>query len=74
MTERKTVSVVTVSSKIQVVIPKGVRQQMNIKVGQKLTVRVNGAHMELFPMHPMNAARGLLQGIDTHIEREEGRA
>jgi AbrB family looped-hinge helix DNA binding protein len=73
MTERKTVSIVTVSPKFQVVIPKGVRQQMNIKVGQKLSVRVNGAHIELFPMQPMKAARGLLQGIDTLIAREEDR-
>lgn len=66
-------SVVTVAPKFQVVIPKDVRQRMNIKVGQKLRVRVNGAHIELFNIQPINAARGLFQGIDTHIGREEDR-
>jgi AbrB family looped-hinge helix DNA binding protein len=65
--------IVTVSPKFQVVIPKELRQSLNIQVGQKLRARIKDEHIELFPEQPMNAARGLLQGIDTQVEREEDR-
>lgn len=64
---------VTVSSKYQIVIPKSVREAMNIKPGQKLTI-VSSEHMiGLIPDKPMSAYRGLFPGLDTHIEREEDR-
>jgi len=65
--------IVTVSPKFQVVIPKDVRQLLNIHVGQKLRARVQGEHIELFPEQPLTAARGFLQGIDSTVEREEDR-
>ncbi len=65
--------IVTVSPKFQVVIPKELRQSLNIKVGQKLRARIQGEHIELYPEQPMSAARGLLQGIDTQVDREEDR-
>lgn len=65
--------IVTVSPKFQVVIPKELRQSLNIQVGQKLRARIQGEHIELFPEQPMSAARGLLQGIDTQVDREEDR-
>jgi AbrB family looped-hinge helix DNA binding protein len=64
---------VTVSPKFQVVIPKEVRRQLNIQVGQKLKARVQGEHIELFPEQPMSAARGFLPGLDTAVEREADR-
>lgn len=64
---------VTVSPKFQVVIPKEVRRQLNIQVGQKLKARVQGEHIELFPEQPMSAARGFLPGLDTSVERETDR-
>ena len=39
--------IVIVSSRYRVVIPKKLRCQLNIKVGQKLKMRVSGAHIEL---------------------------
>lgn len=65
--------IVTVSPKFQVVIPKDVRQLLNIQVGQKLRARVQGEHIELVPEQPMTAARGFLHGIDTSVDREEDR-
>lgn len=65
--------IVTVSPKFQVVIPKDVRQLLNIHVGQKLRARVQGEHIELVPEQPMTAARGFLQGIDTSVDREKDR-
>ncbi len=65
--------IVTVSPKFQVVIPKEVRRQLNIQVGQKLKARVQGEHIELFPEQPLSAARGFLPGLDTTVEREPDR-
>ncbi len=64
---------VTVSPKFQVVIPKDLRRQLNIKVGQKLKARIRGEHIELVPEQPVSAARGFLQGIDSTVEREDDR-
>jgi AbrB family looped-hinge helix DNA binding protein len=64
---------VTVSPKFQVVIPKEVRRQLNIQIGQKLKARVQGEHIELFPEQPISAARGFLPGLDATVEREADR-
>jgi AbrB family looped-hinge helix DNA binding protein len=60
---------VIVSPRFQIVIPLELRRQFNIRPGQKLKARVQGAHIELMPEQPMTAARGFLPGLDTHIER-----
>jgi AbrB family looped-hinge helix DNA binding protein len=66
--------IVTVSPKFQVVIPRDLRRQLNLRVGQKLKARIQGDHIELIPEQPMSAARGFLPGLDTRIEREDDRA
>jgi AbrB family looped-hinge helix DNA binding protein len=63
--------IVTVSPKFQVVIPKQLRQSLNIKAGQKLRVRMQGEHIELMPEQPMSAARGFLAGIESQVDRED---
>ncbi len=65
--------VVTVSPQYQVVIPKDLRRQLNIQVGQKLKARVQGEHIEFFPDLPLSAARGFLSGLNTTVEREADR-
>jgi AbrB family looped-hinge helix DNA binding protein len=62
---------VTVSPKYQVVIPKKVRQLLDVKVGQKLVVIAYDNRIVLVPERPIQEARGSLKGIDTNIEREE---
>lgn len=64
---------VTVSPKFQVVIPLAVREALGIKVGEKMQVFCYDGRVEFIPTQPMRAARGLLRGIDTHIEREDDR-
>lgn len=64
---------VTVSPKFQVVIPKQLRQSLNIQAGQKLKARIQGDHIELIPEQPMSAARGFLPGINSEVNREEDR-
>ncbi len=63
----------TVSPKFQVVIPKKIRQQMNIQAGQKMQVIQYGDRIELLPIRPIKEMRGFLRGIDTNIEREPDR-
>lgn len=66
-------NIVTVSSKFKVVIPKQLRQSLNIKAGQKLRVRIQGENIELIPEQPMSAARGFLAGIESQVDREDNR-
>jgi len=55
---------VTVSPKFQVVIPKKVRDQLHIKAGQKMMAMPYGEHIQLVPVKPAKALRGLLKGCD----------
>ena len=62
---------VTVSPKFQVVIPKKVRQSLNIRPGQKMHVIEYGNHIVMIPVRPIEEARGSLSGIDTDPQREK---
>ena len=66
-------SVVLVSPKYQVVIPKAVREALNLQPGQRIQVIQYQNRIELVPLRPIKSARGFLRGIDTTIEREEDR-
>ena len=67
-------SAVTVSPKFQVVIPKDVRDKMNLAPGQKMQVIPFGDRIELVPLRPLAKMRGFVKGIDTSFERESDRA
>ena len=64
-------SAVTVSPKFQVVIPKKVRNSLNIQPGQKMQVLAYGKNIVLIPVRPIEEARGSLPGIDTDPQREK---
>lgn len=64
---------VTVSEKYQVVIPKAVRESLQIRPGQKLEVIVYEGRAELVPVGDLREARGFLRGIDTEVPREVDR-
>ncbi len=64
---------VIVSTKYQVVIPKGIREDMDLKAGTSLEVINYGNRIELIPIRPMKSLKGIFSGIDTAIEREEDR-
>jgi AbrB family looped-hinge helix DNA binding protein len=66
-------SVVTVSPKYQVVIPKEIRQQLDIKPGQQVHMMIYRGNLVLVPLRPIEEVRGFLKGIDTEIEREPDR-
>jgi AbrB family looped-hinge helix DNA binding protein len=62
---------VTISSKYQVVIPREIREQFDLKPGQKLMFIPynNVLHVVIVP--PIKQARGMFKGIDTDVLREE---
>ena len=65
--------VVTVSPKYQVVIPKEIREEMDIKPGQKVDMLVYKGNIVLVPLRPVEELRGFIKGIDATFERENDR-
>jgi AbrB family looped-hinge helix DNA binding protein len=63
----------TVSSKYQIVIPRKVREQLGIKVGQKVQVLPYEGRIEVIPIVSIKKASGFLKGINTKVERERDR-
>jgi AbrB family looped-hinge helix DNA binding protein len=63
--------VVTISSKYQVVIPKEVRKQFNLKPGQKIMFIPYNGTLRVIMIPPIKKARGMLKGINTENIREE---
>lgn len=62
---------VLVSSKFQVVIPKEVRRDFNIKPGQKMScIAINGV-IHLVPARPISAMRGFIPKISLEELREK---
>ena len=65
--------VVIVSSKFQVVIPREVRESMDIQPGTRVQVFQYENRIELIPIREPKSLRGFIQGIDTEMRREEER-
>ena len=66
--------VVTISPKFQVVIPRAVRERLNLSPGQKVQALVYDDRVELIPLRPAKELRGFLRGIDTTLARDADRA
>ena len=64
---------VKISPKFQVVIPREVREKLQLVAGQKMQVLAYGNRIELIPERDIAEMRGFLKGIDTTVEREEDR-
>lgn len=62
---------VTISSKYQVVIPKEVREQFNLKPGHKIMFIPYNNTLRVVVVLPMKAARGMLKGMNMENIREE---
>ncbi|MDA3936291.1 MAG: AbrB/MazE/SpoVT family DNA-binding domain-containing protein [Actinomycetota bacterium] len=61
---------VTISPKFQVVIPKSIREQLNLVPGQKVQAIAYGDRIEFIPVRPASQMRGMLRGLDTSFERD----
>ncbi len=64
---------VTVSPKFQFVIPKTVRESLQLRPGQKMQVIEYDGRIEFIPERDIAELRGFLKGINTEFEREEDR-
>jgi len=64
---------VTISPKFQVVIPKAIRESLDLHPGQKVQAIQYGERVELVPLKPACEMRGFLRGIDTSVPREDDR-
>jgi len=64
---------VTLSPKYQVVIPKSVRNVLNLRPGQKMQVVEYNGRIEFILERDIAELRGFLKGINTEFEREEDR-
>jgi len=64
---------VTVSPKYQVVIPKTVRDALNLRPGQRMQVVEYEGRIEFIPERKFKELRGFLKGINTEFKREKDR-
>ena len=60
-----------ISSKFQVVIPREVRKQFNLKPGQRIAFIPFNKTLRVVIVPPIDQARGILKGMDTEGYREE---
>ncbi len=66
-------NVVTISPKFQVVIPRDIRDHLELEPGQKVQALVFGNRIEFIPLRPARELRGFLRGLDTTVHRERDR-
>ena len=59
---------VTLSSKFQIVIPRSIREQLQLMPGKKFRVIGYADRVELIPVRRVEMMRGFLRGLDTKIE------
>ena len=66
-------TVVTVSPKFQVVIPRAIREALGLQAGQKVQALQYQNRIEFIPVRPMKKMRGFLKGLDTTVARDKDR-
>ena len=64
---------VTVSPKYQIVIPKTVREALNVRPGQKMQVVEYAGRIEFILERDIKELRGFLKGINTKFKPQEDR-
>ena len=65
--------VVSISPKFQIVIPKEVREKLDIASGTKVEIIPYEKRMEVIPLTKIKNLKGALKGMDTNIKREKDR-
>ncbi|MFH1773590.1 MAG: AbrB/MazE/SpoVT family DNA-binding domain-containing protein [Methanobacteriota archaeon] len=62
---------VRVSSKFQVVIPKSIREILNIKPGEEIVMIEKDRAVHMIPVRDIKKARGIARGVTTKSLRDE---
>ena len=65
-------SIVTVSSKYQMTIPREIRESLAIRPGQKLAMFQIDDRMALVRIRPIKQMRGFVKGVDTAVKGDPG--
>jgi AbrB family looped-hinge helix DNA binding protein len=63
----------TISPKFQVVIPRSVRERLNLRPGQQVQVISYDNRIEFIPVRSPQELRGFLAGMSTDFERDPDR-
>ncbi len=63
----------TISPKYQVVIPRELREALDLKPGEKVEFLQYENRIEMIPVRDIKKMRGFLKGIDTTIEKDKDR-
>jgi len=63
----------TISPKYQIVIPRELRESLDLKPGEKVEFIQYENRIEMIPVRDIKKMRGFLRGIDTTVEREKDR-
>ena len=64
---------VKISPKYQVVIPKKLREALNLSPGQRVQMVAFEDRIEMIPVRKISEMKGFLKGIDTTVGRETDR-
>jgi AbrB family looped-hinge helix DNA binding protein len=64
---------VKISPKYQIVIPKKLREALNLSPGQRVQMVAFEDRIEMIPVRKISEMKGFLKGIDTTVERETDR-
>ena len=62
---------VTLSSKYQLVLPRGARERLRLRPGMRITVLDKGGVLFLVPERPMAEYRGLARGVSPRGLRDK---
>ena len=62
---------VTLSSKYQLVLPRGARERLHLRPGMRITVLDKGGVIFLVPERPLRAYRGIARGVNPKGLREK---
>ena len=63
-------TLVTISKNYRITIPPEIRQQFNLKPGQKVAFIAYKRTLRVVILPPIEEAFGFLEGIDTTVERD----
>ncbi|RLG28146.1 AbrB family transcriptional regulator [Methanosarcinales archaeon] len=64
-------TVVTVSSKFQIAIPRSIREKIGLKPKEKLVMIEKGGIITLIPQLPIKEMKGFAKGVQTRDIRDE---
>ena len=66
-------SVVIISPRFQVVIPRQIREALRLKPGQKVQAIQYEDRIEYIPLRSAKSMRGFVRGIDTRVPHDRNR-